>query len=46
MGISLGGIIGLGVYLINETSELIDEAEKARIKIGATDLGLGLAYVF
>ena len=46
MGISLGGIIGLGVYLINETSELIDEAEKARIKIGATDSRLGLAYVF
>lgn len=39
----VGGMIGLDIYLKKEVSNLIDQAEKARIRIGATDSGIGLS---
>lgn len=42
LAIALGGMIGLDAYLKKEISILIDSADKARVKIGATDSGFGL----
>ena len=43
LAIALGGIIGLDAYLSKEISILINSAEKARVRIGATDSGFGLS---
>ena len=46
LGVFVSGIVGLGLYLSNRAEELYDEAEKACIRIGQTESGVGLSFGF
>lgn len=46
MGVFVGGMIGLAFYLKDKSEIIVGEAEKACLKIGPTESGVGLSFHF